>query len=574
MVRYLPTFLVALLICSDSVRAQEMPPLENRVGKTITIVTQNMPVEKAVITQVWKLPDGSPVMQARSTASGLQITLVENVHAKSAADRITPYRWSKDGMAPNGCPMPPSKSPAAVMPAQPVMPASAVIPASAKEDKVPVTDGGLLPALPKKEVAKQEEIKTAPVVVTPSATALPQAKRTAPPMLTSIPSAPLQAAPAPAPVAKPTPASPPAPVASAPAQRELVDGCEVITVNENGKTRKYKVVGTARDKDGMMTQRCQALDTGETITLSCGKVCAPAPACAPVAACPPVRCEIVKPACPPAPCKPVCEPVKKCEPAKVACAPAPCKETCKETCAKEKKHHKCDVCCDAPGGCTTCKPKHVHHEHVACEHESLESLSCKMDKHCHEHCTMSVPVPGVRLGSINGMPAGAPPQPDVPAFCTINSSSIRHYMCQPMCLHLGCVEHPFSIALNCQIQDGIMMAHGMEGEAVKNTLYLLNVLNTSKEWENRAWAAKRLEKAEMPMVKAYVEDALLTAAQSDQMAMVRVAAIHSVAHLNPGRQDVRDMLAQAAMDSDPRIKEAAGEAMAKNNTIQQAGYKK
>jgi hypothetical protein len=197
-----------------------------------------------------------------------------------------------------------------------------------------------------------------------------------------------------------------------------------------------------------------------------------------------------------------------------------------------------------------------------------------MDKHCHEHCTMSVPVPGVRLGSINGMPAGAPPQPDVPAFCTINSSSIRHYMCQPMCLHMGCVEHPFSIALNCQIQDGIMMAHGMEGEAVKNTLYLLNVLNTSKEWENRAWAAKRLESAEMPMVKPYVEDALLTAAQSDQMPMVRVAAIHSVAHLNPAREDVKAMLAQASMDADPRVKEAAGEAITKNNAVQQAGYKK
>jgi hypothetical protein len=58
------------------------------------------------------------------------------------------------------------------------------------------------------------------------------------------------------------------------------------------------------------------------------------------------------------------------------------------------------------------------------------------------------------------------------------------------------------------------------------------------------------------------------------MPMVRVAAIHSVAHLNPARPDVKEMLAHAAMDTDPRIKEAASEAMTKNTTVQQAGYGK
>ncbi len=131
--------------------------------------------------------------------------------------------------------------------------------------------------------------------------------------------------------------------------------------------------------------------------------------------------------------------------------------------------------------------------------------------------------------------------------------------------------------MNSQISAGIYEQNGVNGEAVTSTLHLINVLAQSKEWENRQWAAQRLQQATLPTVRPYVEDALITAAQGDRSPQVKVAAIRTLASLKSNRQEVMAMLSYAVVDEDPRIKEAANEAIAvlyKSNGVQQAGYAK
>jgi len=131
--------------------------------------------------------------------------------------------------------------------------------------------------------------------------------------------------------------------------------------------------------------------------------------------------------------------------------------------------------------------------------------------------------------------------------------------------------------MNSQISAGIYEQNGVNGEAVTSTLYLINVLAQSKEWENRQWAAQRLQGATLPTVRPYVEDALIAAAQGDRSPQVKVAAIRTLASLKSNRQEVMAMLSYAVVDEDPRIKEAANEAinvLYKSNGVQQASYAK
>ncbi len=581
MSRHVPALLVFVLAFTGPVRADDAkspPPLESRVGRTITVVEPQRPAEKALITQVWKLSDGSPVMQAQSKVSGLQMTLVENLRAKSAADAIKVYRWTKDGLAPMGCPVPPVVAKVESAPKATPTVKNMSKPVATKSDKVLVSDGGLLPVMPKKDEPKTVMTAGATQPISPTGSVANTTKKTkedltlTPPASapTSKPVAPAKIMEAPTAPMKVTTTVQAAPAKSAPAviiqtapvvvaKPEMIGGCEVITVTENGQPRKYKVLGTSRDKDGMMAQRCQALDTGECVTLNCSNCSPPVcnTPCPP--ACPPVKCEPAKPVCPPVACevkKP--EPVKvPCEPAKVACEPvkkcepAPCVtkacDPCKDVvCERKVSRHKCDDCCDA--GCDKCGHR-FGRKIRDCWHDNF--------------CQISVPVPGVRLSTANGMPSGPPPQPMVPAFCTMNSSSVRAYMCSPQCVPLCCLQQPFGHCLNSQIANGIAVANDpVEAEAIQNTLYLVNVLGTSKSWENRQWAAQRLQGATLPKVKPYVEDVLMASAQHDQHPQVRIASIRTLAQLNPARQEMLSLLSKAAPEGEPAAK------------IQQAGSTK
>jgi len=555
----------------DATRAA--PPIESRVGQTVTVIEAQHPTDKAVITQVWRLADGSPVMQAKSLSTGWQLTLVENLKATGAAQRIKVYHWTKDGVAPAGCPIPPTV-------AKPTM----VIPtAMAKLDKVATTEGGLLPVLSKPEQSKSITTVAATKPAATAAVAPSRAALTAPPKANVVATTLKPAQPT---AIKTVQATAPAQtvvitqVAPMPAARpQLIGGCEVITINENGKPRQFKVVGTARDRDGVMLQRCEALDNGQIVTLSCGD-CSTKTVCA--APCPPVTCApVVAKPCPPAPCPPVarvtpcapkCEP--KCEPVKcipcppVACAPKcePCVKPCPTTCTPCE-----DKCAQCGGkGCDECRGHRVHADKWQRKHE-------------HEHVLknmtlINVPVPGVPLGTAGGMPSGLPPQPLVPSFCTANSSSVRAAICGPVLIPMHCVGLPFSPCLRANIMMGIDLCQdGIEAEAVKNTLFLMNVLQTSREWENRAWAAERLQMATLPSMKPYVEDCLMAAVQCDAAADVKASALRALVQLKPMRPDLMGMLAQSLRDPSPVVQQAAAqgiECLMKGAAVQQAGYQK
>jgi len=625
MFRFAPALLVCLLVTTSMIWSDDaFPSLDQRLGRTITVIEKSQPTEKAIITQVWRLEDGTPCMQAQGQTSKVQMTLVENPSAKAAADRIKIHRWV-NGVRPEGCPVPPTTTASAVKQTQYETPRTVVT--STTSDKVNSTEGGLMPVVPKKEevvVVPPKVIRTIPsineVPVTrtlPSVREVPPAPPVTPPA-TVIVRQPVSSAPAviktaPATtlptttvttktVQPPAAAQPATPAPATTAKPELVGGCEIVTVTENGVARKYKILGTSRDKHGVVTQRCQSLDNNEIVTLNCDSctACAPSkPACPPVACTPaPVKCDPPKVVCAPAPvkCEPakvVCAPVvtktecKPCEPAKVACEPAkapcdPAKTACDSKPCDNAANKGCDPCADKKA-CDSCKT----HATLAngsgndcgtfCQRQSLFDQSCR-SHHCRDNfCTISVPVPGVRLNTVNGMPGGPPPQPLIPAFCTMNSTSVRCYMNAPQIVPFMCLNPPFSNCMNAQITAGIFEQNGVNGEAVANTMHLINVLAQSKEWENRQWAAQRLQQATLPTVRPYVEDALMAAAQGDRAPMVKVSAMRTLAGMNSTRPDVLAMLAYAAEDADPRIKEAAREAMttlAKTNGVQQAGYNK
>lgn len=608
MSRIAPALLVCLLVSTSATRADDAyPPLDQRLGKTITVVEKNFPTEKAVITQVWRLEDGSPCMQAKTLTSNTQMTLVENLAAKTITERIKVHRWI-NGVCPAGCPKAPAQAQGTVTQTQFSKPAKEVPQVvTTKTDTVVTTEGGLLPVLPKKEVLtavpeiKQPAVKTDVVASAPRQITPPAVKEMPVVSAPAAPAAPIAVkSPVQAPVAVKTIVQPPVQAAPATpvvttAKPELVGGCEVITVTENGTARKYKVLGTARDAHGVMTHRCQALDTNEIVTLNCDSCCGKA--CAPVA-----KCETP---CKPVPCKTDCKP---CEPVKVACEPvkvcAPVTKPC-DPCTTVKKD--CDPCAKkhcapcATKACDPCKDKHCADKKCGdcgkgdcsdCQHRTLDRSSSTCGNYCgkhslfehgcrpnpYAHCGLiNVPVPGVRLHSYSGMPAGPPPQAMVPAFCTMNSTSVRCYMNSPNVVPLACLYRPFSESMNYQIAAGIYHVNGVNGDAVASTLHLINVLNQSKEWENRQWAAQRLQQATLPSVRPYVEDALLAAVQTDHAPLVKVAAIRTLASMQSLREDVMSMLAYAAADTDPRIKEAANEAISmymKNPALQQAGYTK
>ncbi len=610
MLRFAPALLVCLLACTSQAAADDaFPSLDQRLGKTITVVEKNYPTEKAVITQVWRMEDGSPVMQAKTQTSNIEMTLVENTNAKAAAERIKIYRWV-NGVRPANCPVAPQVV-TQVKASEKAVTTNVATTKTVTTDKVAATDGGLVPVLPKKTDVKavttvSNDVPVVNVPVNPKTTVpAPVVVQQAPSVPVSVPvkqitptaviNTTVVTQPAPVPQAAPAPAAAQKVTTTTTNGRELVGCCEVITVTENGVARKYKILGTSRDRHGVMTHRCQALDNNEIVTLNCdncgtacaapAKVeCAPAKvACtpAPVACVPaPVKCEPAKTVCPPVVAKvevKPCEPAKvACEPAKVACEPAkPCVTGTKacDPCANAKSicdSSLCGKCGQTAGSCDACSGKDctdcdTAHGHRVRGHRVRGGYDCEIN----------VPVPGVRLSTVNGVPGGPPPQPCVPAFCTMNSSSVRAYYCAPQIVPFYCLNQPFGDCLNAQISAGIHTMNPGNGEAVANTMHLINVLSQSGEWENRQWAATRLQQATLPTVRPYVEDALVAAAQHDRAPMVKVAAIRTLASMKSTRQDVLAMLAQATGDMDPRIKEAASEAMSsimKANGVQQAGY--
>lgn len=92
------------------------PPLEQRIGKTITVTEAGRAPEKCMVLQVWRLPDGSPAMKAQSLQTGELMTIVESESAVGA-ERFRVFRWGKSVEPPAGVPAPPKTT--VYVPSQP-----------------------------------------------------------------------------------------------------------------------------------------------------------------------------------------------------------------------------------------------------------------------------------------------------------------------------------------------------------------------------------------------------------------------------------------------------------------------
>lgn len=351
------------------------------------------------------------------------------------------------------------------------------------------------------------------------------------------------------------------------------------------------------------------------------------------------NCDNVKPVCPP---KVECAPVKECKTVVKTdcndCGKSNCdtckgglqRRTCEKDCDKGCDTDKCKTgrvrqtdCndCNAPGGlfanlygCNNDLLSTINSEgrcHIAnrfanhnhnlfknstgnCDGSACSSGVCTGGQLPLQCCDVeggildqlkcagsmiNVPVPGLNLGSFNGIPNGPPAQPIAPAFCTINSTSIQRHLCASELRPFACLYQPFSPCMIDQINRGMNQVHGWEhAEAIRNTCYLISVLQNSNDMANREWAAQRLATADVPAMKLTVQDALVKAAANDRAPMVRVAAMKSIASIKLTTPAAMAALFKNTQDTDPRVRENAVlltnelHGLPPQKPVQQAGY--
>lgn len=205
---------------------------------------------------------------------------------------------------------------------------------------------------------------------------------------------------------------------------------------------------------------------------------------------------------------------------------------------------------------------------------------------------LPVPVPNLPLMTRDSTPGVPPPQPPVRAF----DSSKEVARGEPM--PLGAMPHagwgsPFGggciggmgygYGYGSPTQWGgpqAPMASGFmppqEVHAVQNTAFLMNVLQSSTQTAQRAWAASRLAVLD-PARNPYVVEALRGAAKGDTAPMVRVAAIQALVQMKAESPVVLATLEQARSDRDPRVRDEAEQALIalapdKGASVIQAGH--
>jgi HEAT repeat protein len=99
-----------------------------------------------------------------------------------------------------------------------------------------------------------------------------------------------------------------------------------------------------------------------------------------------------------------------------------------------------------------------------------------------------------------------------------------------------------------------------EIQALQNTIYLMNVLQTSGEPAQREWAAERLRVVD-PQINSYVVEALKNTVRTDAAPLVRLAAIQSLAHMGANSPPVVAVIETATHDRDPRVRDGAQQAL-------------
>jgi hypothetical protein len=547
------------------------PPLESRVGKTITVVEANKPQERAVIMQVWRLPSGQPAMQAHSLTTGEPLTIVEDEKAATAAERFRIFRWKADGTAPDGCPKPPAKP----IVKQEAKPQTAVQQASQQmPQQVPTTltarQQGVSPSVyvPRSQATQpvvQAQMQQ-PMPLPPTTSAYVRRQDQVPPR--PIEPQPLQPR-AGVGAAAPTQQMTPTPV------MRTADGRQAIVVSEPGKPpRQCVILGHVAQADGTRGTRVQALDNGEVMFLvGCclDSNCVPAKHMMPKmvaskpAPCPPPV--VVQKAEPP---KPIV--IKKEEPPKIEVKPEPPKIEVPKVVEKQPEP-KIEV------------PKVVEKQpepKIEAPKPPVVVVSQPVER------PIQVPLPLIPLSTCDPSPCVPPPQPPMMPYQTQNSPAWKAFEADVMpCMpggYQGCgvpavsygdplvngcpggdmasATHwstgPYSPVVQLPVILGVDKVYAdVQAEAIKRTVYLITVLKTSSHPANRIWAADRLKVVNDVSVRPYVIDALVNVAKADPQPLVRIAAMSSLTEMGAHTPAATTVMEEAMQDKDPRVRDCA-----------------
>jgi hypothetical protein len=186
-----------------------------------------------------------------------------------------------------------------------------------------------------------------------------------------------------------------------------------------------------------------------------------------------------------------------------------------------------------------------------------------------------VPLPFVPMVTDKPRPDLPPPQPPIQPFNTLQVAAVQNPHQFPGIVPPVVPSRPDTAATPVAWTTGPLVpphqspvqtltlqasANGTEALALRNTLFLVNVLQTSGSPQQREWAAARLAVIE-PQRYPFAVEALVQAAGHDPHPAVRIKAIQTLALIRADTPAVRQTLQLAARDADPRIREQAGYAL-------------
>jgi hypothetical protein len=174
-----------------------------------------------------------------------------------------------------------------------------------------------------------------------------------------------------------------------------------------------------------------------------------------------------------------------------------------------------------------------------------------------------VPLPFVPMVTDKPRPDLPPPQPPIQPFNTLQVAAVQNPHQFPGIVPPvvpsrpdtardagGVDDRAISSAAPIPVQTLTLQAsaNGTEALALRNTLFLVNVLQTSGSPQQREWAAARLAVIE-PQRYPFAVEALVQAAGHDPHPAVRIKAIQTLALIRADTPAVRQTLQLAARDA-------------------------
>lgn len=607
-------------------QATPPPGIENRVGKSITVAEADRPVEHGMVLQAWKLADGSAAMVVQSNETGEKMTVIESATPGAAAPYVI-FRWGQAGMPPKGCPMAPqnaagmSEENGIVIPAQatadsgaPVIvpvrhetpiatsstriwasgnrPSSLLPPTTAMPSNVNPMPAQA-PAMGPNGTMQTVNVERSPMTITPAEPEgepivnMPKVKgagefpKAEAPVTTAAVQQPAAPAPVPTKVETKPGMAPAAPAVGAPRVVAIpsMPDCNgavgrILTVTEKNGCPQRCVVLQTICHEGMPGMVVQSLETGETMTIveskhkRIGGFFGGHSHSAPVTtAC--TTCDGPAPA-PKQPMPPADAP-------KPMPAPEPAKVMPKPTAKVEPQ------------------PTQV----VMMRQPEVIPMPSPEDR-------VPVPVPLVPMTTTQPRPSVAPPQPPVNTFNSMRAVSMNEFNKQPVIMRpvqdpakqqakvpeaempamppmppsgviaTGWTRAPMVPVTMTSVMNGMT---AMEAQTMQETIQLLTMLQSTGMPSQREQAAMKLRSVD-PQIAPYVVDTLATAAKTDSAAMVRAAAIASLAHMKAKTSPAVAAIEAGTHDADPRVRDEAQQAVTAlgidlgKTKVQQTGYQR